>query len=74
MHLYRNGMPLHLVSQWLGHSKMDTTVQFYADADLEMKRKAIESATSDVNELIGKTADIDWENDEELLKLLYGLK
>ena len=67
-------MPLHLVSQWLGHSKMDTTVQFYADADLEMKRKAIESATSDVNELIGKTADIDWENDEELLKLLYGLK
>ena len=74
MHLYRNGMPLHLVSQWLGHSKMDTTVQFYADADLEMKREAIESATSDIDELIGKRADLDWENDEELLKLLYCLK
>ena len=53
---------------------MDTTVQFYADANLEMKREAIKSATSDIDELIGKRADLDWENDEELLKLLYCLK
>jgi integrase/recombinase XerD len=28
MHLYRNGMPLPLVAEWLGHAKMDTTRRF----------------------------------------------
>lgn len=28
MHLYRNGMPLPLVAEWLGHAKMDTTMCF----------------------------------------------
>lgn len=31
MHLYRNGMPLPLVSEWLGHAQINTTREFYAD-------------------------------------------
>ena len=74
MHLYRNGMPLPLVAEWLGHAKMDTTRQFYANADTTMKKKAIDKATSELNPLFSNEYDIDWENDEELLKKLYGLK
>ena len=74
MHLYRNGMPLPLVAEWLGHSKMDITRQYYANADTTMKQEAIEKATSKLNPLINGELDIDWEDDEELLKKLYGLK
>lgn len=41
MHLYMAGMPLELVSQWLGHSQMETSL-IYARATTEMKRKAID--------------------------------
>ena len=74
MHLYRNGMPLALVAEWLGHSKMDTTRQYYANADTTMKQEAIEKATSKLNPLIAGRTVFDWDNDEELLKKLYGLK
>lgn len=74
MHLYRNGMPLPLVAEWLGHSKMDTTRQYYANADTTMKQEAIEKATSKLNPLISGEIDLDWEDDEMLLKKLYGLK
>ena len=52
MHLYRNGMPLHLVSECLGHGQINTTKEFYANADIEMKRVAINSATSKLNPLL----------------------
>lgn len=73
MHLYRNGMPLLLVSEWLGHSSIETTIQYYANADISMKREAIEKATSELNPLFKDNPDIKWEDDEELLKKLYGL-
>lgn len=44
MHLYQEGMDLTLVSQWLGHSQLETT-QIYAHADTKHKYKAIEAAT-----------------------------
>lgn len=74
MHLYRNGMPLPLVSEWLGHSRIDTTQKFYANADTAMKQEAIEKATSAINPLNSESFSIRWEDDEELLKKLYGLK
>jgi integrase len=40
MHLYRKGMPLALIAEWLGHSQLET-ILIYAHADTEMKRKAI---------------------------------
>jgi site-specific recombinase XerD len=74
MHLYRNGMPLPLVAEWLGHANMETTVRFYANADTTMKKEAIDMATSDISPLKSKKYDIEWEDDNELLKRLYCLK
>lgn len=74
MHLYEHGMDLMLVSQWLGHAQLKTTL-IYARADPEMKRKAIEQATSKdprLHDLI-KPKRMKVDNDE-LLKKLYGLK
>lgn len=42
--LYRKGVPLPLIAEWLGHSNLETTL-IYAYADTEMKRAAIEKAT-----------------------------
>lgn len=47
---------------------------FYANADTTMKKEAIEKATSGFNPLFSNEYDIDWEDDEDLLKKLYGLK
>lgn len=44
MHQYQHGMDLTLVSQWLGHARLDTTL-IYARADTEQKRRAIAEAT-----------------------------
>ncbi len=74
MHLYQHGMDLTLLSQWLGHSSISTTL-IYAYADTEMKRKAIEAATDRETfpTVSGKTSPYDV-NDEDILKRLYGLK
>ena len=73
MHLYQGGMDLTLVSQWLGHANLQTTL-IYAHADTEQKRKAIELAEhsgspTKENPSTGRYTI----NDEETLKRLYGL-
>ena len=74
MHLYQAGMDLTLVSQWLGHSNISTTL-VYAHADTEQKRKAIEAATPP-NSPLGKSLNPArfTVTDEELLKKLTGLR
>ena len=73
MHLYRSGMPMALLSEWLGHAQFTTTL-IYANADTKMKRKAIEKATSGLNPLISNAQiHIEWEDDEAMIKKLYGL-
>ncbi|WP_019412382.1 tyrosine-type recombinase/integrase [Paenisporosarcina sp. TG20] len=72
MHLYRGGMPLPLLSEWLGHAQLETT-KIYANADTQMKREAIEKATSSINPLTQGQKVTSWQNDEELIKRLYGL-
>ena len=71
MHLYQHGMDLTLISQWLGHASLETTL-VYAHADTEAKRKAIEKAmgsgTGAPEDSSSYTID-----DEDLLKQLYGL-
>ena len=44
MHLLQSGVPLVMVKDFLGHVDMKST-EIYVQADLEMKRKALESAT-----------------------------
>lgn len=72
MHLYRGGMPLPLISEWLGHAQLETTM-IYAYADTEMKREAIQKATSPKNPL--KTSFTSYAPiDKDLIRSLYGLK
>ena len=74
MHLYQNGMDLILISQWLGHSQLETT-QIYAHADTEQKRKAIAAATPK-NDPLHKRLSPDrfTVTDEDTLKRLSGLR
>lgn len=73
MHLYHGGMPLVLVSEWLGHAQLESTL-IYAHADTEMKRNAIEKATTTSSpvrsEFFYSTA---WKEDDEVIRRLYGL-
>ncbi len=73
MHLYRNGMPLPLLSEWLGHAQMHTTLTYYANADTTMMQEAIEKATSCFNPLFSDDIEFNWEDDEEMIKKLCGL-
>ena len=74
MHLYQNGVALPLISQWLGHSRLETTL-IYAYADTEQKREAIEKAIPEDSTL---KAFLNSEryclDDDDLIKQLYGLK
>ncbi|MDD3253049.1 MAG: tyrosine-type recombinase/integrase [Lachnospiraceae bacterium] len=74
MHLYQHGMDLTLISQWLGHAQLETTL-IYAHADTEQKRKAIEQATPADSPLKAHlNAEKYQVTDDEMLKRLYGLK
>lgn len=73
MHLYRSGMPLALLSEWLGHEDPETSL-IYAFADTEMKRQAIEKATGGDNPLISDKAIAMWEGNDEMVRKLYGLR
>ena len=73
MHLYRSGMPMVLLAEWLGHAQISSTL-VYANADTEMKKEAIAKATSVLNPLLsGETVYLEWEDDEALIRQLYGL-
>ena len=71
IHLYRNGVPMVLISEWLGHSNLETTL-IYAYADTEMKRKAIEAATDQNHPLRRKESDVKEMSDVDFKKA-YGL-
>ena len=74
MSLYQNGVDLSLISQWLGHSCVETTL-IYAHADTDIKRQAIEKAIPEDSELKRfLNAERYSISDEELLKQLCGLK
>ena len=73
LHLYRAGVPLPLISEWLGHSNIETTM-IYAYADTEMKRAAIEKATAQNHPLRNQEIFDFTALDKDSLKKLYGLK
>lgn len=71
IHLYRDGMPLVLVGEQLGHADPVTT-KVYAHADSEMKRKAIAKADLVHGEVYSESPV--WENDDDMILKLVGLK
>ena len=71
MHLYRQGVPLVLVAEFLGHASVETT-KIYAYADTEMKRAALEKIDTVSSGSPAPTPI--WENDEEMILKLSGLK
>ncbi len=74
MHLYAvAGIDLNIVSDLLGHSSIETTQLYYARATLDMKRAAADKLEKHLNFILGDLK-IDYEDDEQTLKKLYGLK
>jgi site-specific recombinase XerD len=71
MHLYQAGMPLPVVSQWLGHSNVETTL-IYAYADTEMKKASVNKIINAKNSVFTGDSFI-YQDDEEIIKKLYGL-
>ena len=72
IHLYRGGVPMPLLSEFLGHSSMMST-QIYAYADTEMKREAIRKA--ELKNPFRYNEEAMWTNaDDEMMRKLYGLK
>lgn len=73
LHLYRKGVPLPLISEWLGHSNMETTL-IYAYADTEMKRAAIEKATGNNHPLCKQQTLPSNNTDDDAIRIYCGLK
>lgn len=71
MHLYQAGMPLALLTEWLGHADPETTL-VYAHADTEMKRKALEKANSATSQT-PVPAPL-WHGRDDIIQRLCGLK
>jgi integrase len=63
MHLLQSGVAHEVIALWLGHESPSTT-HFYVEADLEMKRRAIESITP------GSTTRRPPRLDDQLLRFL----
>jgi len=74
MSLYQSGVHLTLISEWLGHANLETTL-VYAHADTEIKRKAIEKAIPKDTPLGEHTNAERYKiDDEDVLKQLCGLR
>lgn len=72
MHLYMAGMPLELVSQWLGHSQLETSL-IYARATTDMKRKAVDKISTRENSVFKSDEKFKYGDNEDVLRQLYGL-
>lgn len=73
MHLYLAGVPLPLVSEWLGHSNLETT-RIYARATDEMKRNAQRKLGEKEGSVFCNDVAFKYADNEEALKKLAGLK
>ena len=70
MHVYHHGMDFEMISHWLSHSQLETTL-IYAHVDTEGKRKAIEATLG--GGVIARLGSAPYTIDDELLRRLFGL-
>lgn len=73
MHLYQAGVPLPIISEWLGHSNVETT-RFYAKVTEAMKRDALHKLSESDKSVFKGDVAFKYAGDEEMLKRLCGLK
>lgn len=73
MHLYQAGVPLPTISEWLGHSNIETT-RFYAKVTEEMKREALHKLSDSDSSVFKDDVAFKYANDEDAIKRLCGLK
>lgn len=73
MHLYKHGMRLPIISEWLGHSQLETTL-IYANADTEMKRKAMQQSLKGTTLSSHINQNRYTVSNDDVLKQLFGLK
>jgi len=67
-HLYRAGIPLPIISRFLGHAQLSTT-DIYASADVEMIRSSLQSISNDKKNPVQPI----WKDNDEMLAKLCGL-
>ncbi|MHB8092991.1 MAG: tyrosine-type recombinase/integrase [Syntrophales bacterium] len=67
--LLKSGLDIPTISQWLGHSNLNTTNR-YATIDLDMKRKAIASVKPVSDD---RTRTTPWRHDHAILEWLEAL-
>ena len=72
MHLYIAGVPLPLISEWLGHSQIETT-QIYARATMDMKRQAVQKLGNNPCSVLDNDVVFKYADDAEAMKKLCGL-
>ena len=73
MHLYQAGVPLPTISEWLGHSNIETT-RFYAKVTDEMKREALHKLSDSDSSVFKDDVAFKYANDKDVIKRLCGLK
>jgi site-specific recombinase XerD len=70
-HLLRAGVDINTIRAWLGHVSLETTNR-YAEADLEMKAKALAPcAVTDPGRIPDRKAT--WRKDRDLMNFLMSL-
>ena len=70
--MYMAGMPLELVSQWLGHSQLETSL-IYARATTDMKRRAVDKISAKENSVFKSDEKFKYADNEDVIRQLYGL-
>mgnify|MGYP000216000418 CR=1 FL=1 len=63
---------LELVSQWLGHSQLETSL-IYARATTDMKRKAVDKISAKENSVFKSDEKFKYADNEDVIRQLYGL-
>jgi integrase/recombinase XerD len=72
VHLLRAGVDINTIRAWLGHVSLETTHR-YAEVDLEMKAKALQTCAIPPPITPRNRTKLDWRKDQDLMAFLASL-